>query len=1144
MIKYTANYAYTNPNFVIQNLKLCKGDTPLRPLICVLKNILQRGFPTVMSKYLQKEIGIIHKEDNFNDRLLLISPEMPHWVDTIRGDIQNNYFPARSFLYDIIPNELPDYGFISRMLIPEIEINEITGIFNNSFANQQVDFYLPQARLVIEIDGQQHKQSTQRVNDKERDLYLAKYGIKTIRISTKQLESKWRADKLCAIHDRIDEFHKLFEYYAQAFKKIENGQFSNEEIRTKILPTAVIRFELLLLDLILSGKIVVGNRWIFNILCDEDIPDFARLALEDVYIWLNYLVQLRDKKELPRFNYEIKVSKSRDFHYDSSAINIDFSLLKRYTDENELSPSIIYVRTDYFDYSEKRNAVGLDKNYFTVSTCNTINYNISDSDKPALRFFLRNLFDKRDFRDGQYAIIANALNLRDTIGLLPTGGGKSLCYQLPCLLQPSINFVVCPIKSLMYDQADNLRNSSVAITNINYISGDMDAEEKRQVMYNFSKGRYLFVWISPERFQIEDFRSSLSAIVNDYNIAYAVIDEVHCLSEWGHDFRTSYLNLTKTIDALSPKDKYGEGTIKYLGLTATASVNVLKDIRVEFSRRQQKLEDDNIKTLLDYSRKELVFKVIDDNGNKESVLDNILSSLNISSDKTKATLIFTPVVNGKKGCYHVANHLKTIYPNQVAWYSGQSPTVADSRGTVMTQSEFEKYKNQVQSDFKLDKYQILCATKAFGMGIDKSNIFYTIHYGLPGSVESLYQEAGRAARWDKTLPENKGKRGLCYVLHSPELPNNISLVNELFSPATNVSRMRQIQNQVKMSGRDIFTQIFLFLNGVTDISTEFSNINLLIERFFRPDSSVTIYYEDIKNVLHMTPDIFEKEIYRLCLLGIADDWTRDFITHFKVSFCSIDDERIVQSLSSYINKYDPDEFVKEKILSVNLPECNTFLKKAIWYLLDWIFRHITENRKQTLKTLSDWCLEFTDSESFKKRIDAYFTFNESTFILQHVAEHSDDFATWFEAFYSNKRIITHGEFGKLRDRLSRFLEGYHNSPGLNFVSGFIRLYFNSFDDSDGRQRFESALQYVKTANENGSDIQLFQDSLFKLAKDARLTSEQLMEIVDSFNKYFPDMQLRMAGEFSMPYLCTSMIKEKIEQLRKFNIDLYEQIGRL
>ncbi|WPC14447.1 hypothetical protein LEQ04_07365 [Riemerella anatipestifer] len=145
----------------------------------------------------------------------------------------------------------------------------------------------------------------------------------------------------------------------------------------------------------------------------------------------------------------------------------------------------------------------------------------------------------------------------------------------------------------------------------------------------------------------------------------------------GHDFRTSYLNLAKTIDKLSPKDENGEGKIKFIGLTATASVNVLKDIKIEFSRQKQRLEDENIKSLLDYSRKELQFEVINDKGNKRQQLQNLIEELknteNFIETTEKAGLVFTPNVNGAYGCYQVSNILNTLYQNKVSWFSGDIP---------------------------------------------------------------------------------------------------------------------------------------------------------------------------------------------------------------------------------------------------------------------------------------------------------------------------------------------------------------------------------------------------------------------------------------------------------------------------------------
>ena len=1145
MRKYTANYTYTNPNFVIQNLEYRKSNSKMLPLLYVLKNLLQRGFPTAMSKYLQDKIGKIHEQANYQERLLLVPAEPNRWVGTIKGG--DRYNPAKNFLEHIIPHHLGEYAFVQSMIVPEININEIVGRYNPAFIDQKVDFYLPQALLVIEIDGGQHIR--EKALDARRDQYLSEYGIETIRISTFELQNHQYENKIERIINRIERFKQkgAFEFYKLAFEKAKNNAYTEEEIHDKILPTAIIRFQLLLLDLLVYDYLKIGEHWNFNIRCDEPIEQFAKLAIEDIYIWCNHLALLRDKQELPKFDYNINIQHTPDFQFDAQSINIDFSLLKRYTDEHTLEPDIIYVRSDYFDYSAKRHLIGLDKNYFEVNTAESINYNITDVDKPVLRFFLQNLFNKRDFRDGQFAIISNALNLQDTIGLLPTGGGKSLCFQLPCLLQPSINFVVCPIKSLMYDQIDNLKRGDVAITNVNLICGDQTAEERNQIMLDYARGKYLFVWISPERFQINDFRASISNIITHFNIAYAIIDEVHCMSEWGHDFRTSYLNLAKTIDHLSPKDQNGEGVIKYIGLTATASVNVLKDIRIEFSRRKQQLEDENIKTLIDYTRPELDFIVVDDLCNKENTLLNLLKENNIPEDLSKGTLIFTPYVNGKNGCFELANILSKYYPNQVAWYSGSCPNMPGMRLTpVMSPQDFDRYKARTQALFKDDKYQILCATKAFGMGIDKQNIFYTFHYGLPSSVEALYQEAGRAGRWDKALPENKKKRGKCYVLHSRETSKVQPLAEKIFTLNMGIEQMKNILDEVRWDGEDIFRQLFLYLGKMHDVKTEFLHINQIIETFFQESTTKDISYEELQHMdeLSIATDIFEKYIYRLCLLGVVDDWTRDFKSKFTIKFNSININHVIASLTSYIQKYDPDEKVEENIYAINQVECDTPLKQAIWYLLDWIFRHITENRKQSLKTLSDWCLEYKDSSSFKKRLDSYFTFNESTFVLQHIAEHSLDYKQYFAVFYSNKKFITKPELKKLRDRLSRFLESYHNSSGLNFVSGMVRLLLDDFQDTDGKPRMETALKAIAEANKDTLLDNEFVLGVVPFLLDANLPSDRLTELCTMIIKYFPLLTAEMADELQMPWLYNDVIQENIRMLKQINRKLYEQIGRI
>ncbi|MDD4211460.1 MAG: DEAD/DEAH box helicase [Clostridia bacterium] len=226
------------------------------------------------------------------------------------------------------------------------------------------------------------------------------------------------------------------------------------------------------------------------------------------------------------------------------------------------------------------------------------------------------MFGHEEFNDGQFEIIANILSLKSTVGLLPTGSGKSVCYQLPCLMQPAISFVVSPLKSLMIDQDIELRETFF-IERVGYISSSLNAGERERVLEDFKQKRFLFVMIAPERFRISAFKNALREMAAQFNIGYSVIDEVHCLSEWGHDFRYSYLYLAQTIKSiLLPRDPV------YIALTATASINVLKDICAELNIDRGK----NVITLKNFTRPKLNFYVANSGNDKIPVLLSIVNN--------------------------------------------------------------------------------------------------------------------------------------------------------------------------------------------------------------------------------------------------------------------------------------------------------------------------------------------------------------------------------------------------------------------------------------------------------------------------------------------------------------------------------------
>ena len=586
MERYTAGYSYTNFNFVIQNI-IEKKDTKNKyyKFICVLKNILQRGTPTLMSDYLTKEIG---KIDLKNKEIVgLIDDKVPNWINTIKGDSKNNYYPAEQFFYEIIPVYLKEYKFIQQLIIPEAEIKDIVGEENKEFINQKVDFYLEQCKLVIEIDGLQHKDKLQLQIDKKRNEYLSRFGIKTVRIDTKQIKSKKNGFK-----EKINEIREILERNKDRLKLYQNCksiyEYTSEEIKI-IKACGVIRMQILILSLLEKGVLRLDDDiWRINIL-QRDCFDVIEIAIEDLFIWMKNICILDgitvDKPKL----HILKEENEKKFRYKNGYINIDFSLKKRYTDENELNKNIIYVRTDYYNRF----------NNFKVSTTDPICYKL-DQENPkcieSLEFLLKNIYGHDKYRPGQLPIIINSLRGEDTVGILPTGSGKSVCYQLSALLQPCINFVICPIKSLMYDQVENLNQRY--ISNIEKVTSDVEAEKKSEIIKYFSQEKYQFIFISPERFQSKAFRKSLEELNVNSTLGLAVIDEVHCLSEWGHDFRTSYLNLAKTIKRYAP-------STRLLGLTATASNFVLNDIKREFE-----IDSYNIKTTESFTRKELTFKVM------------------------------------------------------------------------------------------------------------------------------------------------------------------------------------------------------------------------------------------------------------------------------------------------------------------------------------------------------------------------------------------------------------------------------------------------------------------------------------------------------------------------------------------------------
>lgn len=1109
--KFTANYSYSNSNFVIQNLKGSDVKNEFYPTICVLKNLLQRGNPTLMSKFLQDHIGSIHKDENFKKPYPIISKATPMWEKTIKGNVDENLYPAKEFFYEAIPNDLPDCSFIQALLIPEVKINDI--VFDESeqakkFKEQRVDFYLPQAKLVIEIDGAQHKTEIQKSQDDYRDSYLTSHNVATVRITTKELKTKNDSykSKLRDIRTRLAQL-----FYEQKHQNhptnIKINDYKNAYVNgvnlsdKNYLATAIIRFQMLILELLATEKLKFDKTWNIELYCD-DIQGFAQLAIDDLFEWFNNLFFLRNIViERPTINLKYVESPSNFSMKDS--IKIDFSLLKRYTDENLKNTNVIYVRTDYFDSYD----------YFRLSTTDAIEYPKSIFfNEDVLLFFAWNLilqsydnlqYETLTFREGQLEIIANALTRRHTIGLLPTGSGKSICYQIACLLQPALGFVVCPIKSLMIDQAVDLNKAY--IDRVGVLSSDNTTEEKNFIQSNFKKGKYFFVFISPERFQIAQFREYLSEVNNNFNIAYAVIDEAHCLSEWGHDFRVSYLNLVNAIIRYC-------GDFRFIALTATASSNVLKDLKIEL-----RLDNDNdIKTPKQYSREELYFTVNDasDTKGKYSRLKDAIDFYKHDKFfKDKCGVVFTPTVNGQKGCFALSQMLTESLGEQVGFYCGEAPKEYDS------DLDFAEYKKLVQSNFKDSIGSVLVTTKAFGMGVNKGNIGYTIHYGIPASMESLYQEAGRAGR-DKKLFEKT--KAVCSVLLSKESLSDEDL-ELLWDKNTDLDRINEIRDDLHA---DISTQMFFLTLSETDIESELTILSSLYNYISENSKEKFVWIKGGgKEFKTNVRDDIEKSIFKLKQLGIISDWTvlyrGGYYKDYQLEIGDLSIVSIKNSIEQTIKKYDT-EFSYEQVIegSGRYKKLNEIYNdnsisdfyRYVKILLQWHFETFFYSRRQSLKNVYEACVKVVDGlispEDFKENIENYFRFSNKSHIMQVIADNpQEEYKKWFDILYvfedsvKTDEPISEKDANNLISNMNRFLESYQQNTGLDFVSGILRLIANDFGNIDGRNRFESSLAEIKKSFTPEKQKYIF-ENLFKTIKNMKLSKRKRNELSKSVTNVY------------------------------------------
>ena len=993
-------------------------EEEIQRVILVAHKILTRGRITLESPFLERKFKEYFRVTDVNVEQF----RHQNYLSTCNYSKETNFWVdsplEKKFLEEILFKELGSY--YRHFVIPQVHISslvpEVEG--HDSYGDQRVDFLITtkDKKIVVELDDPDHVGHEDR--DRSRDELLTRWSYEVLRIRNDELES---GDGL-----NLQDLRELL----QQTKKVKVEDLSVTDKYAVAIKLAH-QLQIVTVEALLSGALNFNN--CNNVYLDIDL---AGLSGDDVLYILNESIIdlcnfLKKLAKLYKCNLNGETLLNTTIYEDSCkapGIVISYG--------ESVSSSLPCFFLQDITFPSQISQFGRPVNPSRIE----------GASKEDLEFFLKYLFRKEQFWEGQYEAISRTLAGQDTVVLLPTGGGKSMAFQLASMLLPGVALVIDPIVSLIDDQIDNLQRMGIDRA-IGITAQIEDPNTKSRIIKAFGQGEYLFCYVAPERLQTEEFRGSLRSLTLSTPVSLIAIDEAHCVSEWGHDFRPSYLNIGKTSREHCTSHNR---TPPLLALTGTASHAVLKDVR----RELQIEEFDSIITPKTFDRQELRYCVYESpSDQKKNQLQTLLlrtlpSKFGTASvsfyrprgNRTFSGLVFCPFVDGDFGVVKNTQELERagIHAN---FYCGSAPR---GPGLWRDRASWNQYKRETAKSFKNNKCPLMVATKAFAMGIDKPNIRFTIHFGIPPSIEAFYQEAGRAGR-----DRNKAECVLLFSIFDKER------AERLLQPNMPIENILQERKTARRNGTDDDVTRALFFHNFEGIEVELSFIDVVIQKLgnLRERRKVRIKFDDKKDRV-----IWEKVLQRLLVLGIVEDYTLDYSSdEFTILVRGIDKDTIIHRYELYVSGYNKGR-VKEESRKlqehVDNPYYN-FVRQACHILVHFIYETIEKGRRRALREmflLADSAVNKDNcDEIVRERILRYLESSRAEEI-EAILNEKNEFNKLKLAIQGKE--LPEGEMiggiksprdaADMRGQAGRYLESVPDHPGLLFLRAVSEAYCSDF----------------------------------------------------------------------------------------------------